>query len=153
MIPKRYFSGLSKNKKTLRKKEILARSKLSWKNPAAYKPFLTDKGAKTRRSKYIKEWKRKFPKARGIQGYSQATGVPLSLVKQSYNRGMAAWRTGHRPGASQQQWGYARAASFLTCGKTHYTADADLARKAKQTAKGKRWFNKTCKTSHVKYNK
>lgn len=126
---------------------------MSWKNPKAYKPFLTDKGVKTRTSKYIKEWKRLFPKATSLQAYSQATGVPLPLVKESYNRGMAAWRTGHRPGATAQQWGYARAASMLTCGKTHYTTDADLVKQAKQTLKVRRWFNKTCKTSRVKYNK
>ena len=131
--PARYFSGLTQKQNKQRKSTATRRRKMSWKDPKAYKPFLTDKGAKTRRSKYILEWKRKFPKAQGIQGYSKATGVPLSLVKQSYNRGMAAWRTGHRPGATAQQWGYARAASFLTCGKTHYTTDADLAKKAKKT--------------------
>ena len=44
---------------------------------------------------------------------------------------MAAWRTGHRPGASQQAWAYARVSSFLTKGKTYYTADADLAKKVR----------------------
>jgi hypothetical protein len=43
---------------------------------------------------------------------------------------MAAWRTGHRPGATEQQWGYARVYSFLLKGKTYYTADADLANKS-----------------------
>ncbi|MEK9696738.1 MAG: DUF5824 family protein, partial [Candidatus Poseidoniales archaeon] len=53
------------------------------------------------------------------------------ILKQVYNRGMAAWKTGHRPGASQQQWAYARVNSFLTGGKTRTTADADLWAKAK----------------------
>jgi hypothetical protein len=35
---------------------------------------------------------------------------------------MAAWKTGHRPGASQQQWAFARVNSMLTGGK----ADPDL---------------------------
>jgi Family of unknown function (DUF5824) len=151
--PERYYRGLTAKQNKQRKSTATRRRKMSWKNPKAYKPFLTDKGVKTRRSKYIKEWKRLFPKASSLQAYSQGTGVPLGLVKQSYNRGMAAWRTGHRPGATAQQWGYARAASMLTCGKTHYTTDSDLVRKAKQTPKARRWFNKTCKTSHVKYNK
>jgi len=136
-----------------RKRSATRRRAMSWKNPKAYRPFLTDKGVKTRTSKYVKEWRRKFPKAHSLEAYSKATGVPLSIVKASYNRGMAAWRTGHRPGATAQQWGYARAASMLTCGKTHYTTDADLVKKAKKTAKARSWFNKTCKTSHVKYNK
>jgi hypothetical protein len=48
------------------------------------------------------------------------------LLKQSFDRGLAAWKTGHRPGASQQAWGYARVASLLVGGKTTFTADADL---------------------------
>ena len=27
---------------------------------------------------------------------------------------MAAWKSGHRPGAGQEQWGYARISSFAT---------------------------------------
>lgn len=151
--PARYFSGLTQKQNLQRKRSATRRRSMSWKNPKAYRPFLTDKNVKTKTSKYVKEWKRQFPKASGLTAYSKATGVPLSIVKASYNRGMAAWRTGHRPGASQQQWGYARAASMLTCGKTHYTTDADLVKKAKKTAKARRWFNKTCKSSPVKYNK
>lgn len=143
-LPKRYFSGLSERRKTQRKREIARRSKLSWKNPAAYKEFQTDKGVKTRRSKYVREWKKLNPGLTSLKAASKETGVPLSLVKKSYNRGMAAWRTGHRPGATQQQWGYARAYSMLTCGKTHYTTDSDLVRKAKKTRKARTWFKKTC---------
>lgn len=151
--PERYHSGLTAKQNKQRRSTATRRRSMSWKNPKAYKPFLTDKGIKTRRSKYITEWKKKFPKAHSLSAYSQATGVPLPLVKASFNRGMAAWRTGHRPGATAQQWGYARAASMLTCGKTHYTTDSDLVRKAKKTQKARRWFNKTCKSSRVKYNK
>jgi hypothetical protein len=152
-LPKRYFSGLSKTKRALRSKELTARSKLSWKAEKAYRPFKTDKGVKTRKSKYTLEWKKKFPKALSISEASKSTGVPSSLIKQSYNRGVAAWRTGHRPGATKEQWGVARYRSMLLCGKTHYTTDSDLVRKAKKTAKARSWFNKTCKTSPVKYNK
>lgn len=144
-LPKRYFSGLSERRKTQRKREIAKRSKLSWKNPVAYKPFSTDQGVKTRRSKYVLAWKKLHPKLSSLKAASKETGVPLDLVKQSYNRGMAAWRTGHRPGATQQQWGYARVYSMLTCGKTHYTTDADLVSKAKKTRKARSWFKKSCK--------
>lgn len=153
-LPARYLSGLSERKKTLRKKEIFSRSKLSWKNPSAYKPFKTDEGVKTRRSKYIIEWKKKFPNTSGLKTYAKATGVPLKTIRKSYNRGMAAWRTGHRPGATQQQWGYARAASMLLCGKTHYTTDSDLVREAKKTSKkAQTWFKTTCRKSPVKYQR
>jgi hypothetical protein len=118
---------------------------MSFKNPSAYSKFLTDKGKKTKTSSHTQKLRRLAPGAHSLKTYSEKTGVPFSLIKQSYNRGMAAWRTGHRPGATQQQWGYARAASMLTCGKTYHTTDSDLVKKAKKTLKGKRWFNKTCK--------
>ena len=147
--PARYFSGLTQKQNKQRKSTATRRRKMSWKDPRAYRPFKTDQGMKTRTSKYVREWKKKFPEAHGLQAYSKSTGVPLPIVRASYNRGMAAWRTGHRPGATEQQWGYARAASMLTCGKTHYTTDADLVRKAKKTAKARAWFRKTCKTDRV----
>jgi len=46
---------------------------------------------------------------------------------------MAAWKTGHRPGANQQQWAYARVNSFITKGKgTWGGADKDLAAKVRK---------------------
>jgi len=153
-LPKRYFTGLSSAKRTLRKKELSSRSKLSWKTQKAYRPFKTDVGVKTRKSKYTLEWKKKFPKSTTIAEAARATGVPASLIKKSHDRGVAAWRTGHRPGATKEQWGVARYRSMLLCGKTHYTTDSDLVREAKKkSAKARSWFNKTCKTSRVKYNK
>jgi hypothetical protein len=144
-LPKRYFTGLSQTKRALRKKELTKRAKLSWKTQKAYRPFKTDVGVKTRKSNYTVQWKKLFPDVTSIEGASKATGVPSSLIKESYNRGVAAWRTGHRPGATKEQWGIARYRSMLLCGKTHYTTDSDLVRKAKKTIKARQWFNKTCR--------
>ena len=143
--PFRYHKGLTSKQNKQRKSSATRRRKMSWKNPKAYGSFLSDKGKKTKTSSHTAKLRRLAPGAHSLPTYSEKTGVPLSLIKQSYNRGMAAWRTGHRPGATQQQWGYARAASMLTCGKTHYTTDSDLVKKAKATQKGKSWFRKTCK--------
>ena len=77
---------------------------MSFKNPKAYIGFSTDKGIKTRRSGYTSKFKKLFPNANSLEEKSKATGVPLKYITESYNRGMAAWRTGHRPGATQQQW-------------------------------------------------
>ncbi len=104
---------------------------MSHKNPAAYKPFATDKGVKTKTSGYTKKWYKRFPQAKSLAQKAKASGVPLRYIKQVYNLGLAAWRTGHRPGATQQQWGYARVHSFLTHGKTYHTADSDIAAKIK----------------------
>jgi hypothetical protein len=145
--PYKYFKGLSTRKAIQRKKDVRSRLDTSWKTRRAYRPFKTDIGVKTRTSKYVSRLRKLVPTtARSLPAYSKATGVPLPILKQSYTRGMAAWRTGHRPGATQQQWGYARVASLLTCGKTYYTTDSDLVRKAISTStSARRWFHKTCK--------
>ena len=48
---------------------------------------------------------------------------------------MAAWKTGHRPGTTPQQWAFARVNSFITKGKgTWGGADKDLAKQVKEEA-------------------
>jgi hypothetical protein len=139
--PLKYYRGLSKKKIAERKSEIRKFGSLSWKNPKAYIGFKTNKGIKTRKSGYTNSWKHKFPDALSLKQKSEATGVPLKFIKMSYNRGLAAWRTGHRPGATEQQWGYARVHSFLLCGKTYYTTDSDIVEKAvKASASAKKWW-------------
>jgi hypothetical protein len=143
--PPKYYAGLSARKATQRRKEIKRFGALHWRNPLAYVGFKTDKGVKGKSSGYTSAWKRKFPHATSLKQKAAATGVPLPEIQASYDRGMAAWRTGHRPGATQQQWGYARVHSFLLCGKTHQTTDADLVRRAKQkSAAARRWWSRTC---------
>lgn len=147
--PKKYYSGLSKRAATRRRKEIEKFGKLHWRDPKAYVGFKTNVGRKTRKSSYTADWNRLFPHAKSLEQKSDATGVPLKYIKKSYNRGMGAWRTGHRPGATEQQWGYARVHSYLLCGKTHYTTDSDLVRDAKRTSKKARSWFRRCKTSKL----
>jgi hypothetical protein len=128
-FPAKYFRGLSTRKSKQRKGELTRRRKMSFKNPKAYVPFKTDKGVKTRKSSYTERFHRKYPGVTSMPAIAKATGIPKSVLDQVYDRGMAAWRTGHRPGASQQAWGMARVYSFALKGKTYRTADADLARK------------------------
>jgi hypothetical protein len=142
--PGKYYAGLSKRKATRRRGEITRRAKKSWLDPSAYLPFATDKGVKTKSSGYTASWKRRFPKASSLEAKAKATGVPLKYIRQCYNRGLAAWRTGHRPGATQQQWGYARVHSFLMRGKTYHTTDADIVKAAKAASEGARaWWSKS----------
>ena len=141
--PRKYFSGLTEKKKLARKKEIKKFGSMSWKNPKAYVGFKTNKGVKTKKSSYTVEWKKLFPEATSLEQKAKVSGVPLKYIKESYNRGLAAWRTGHRPGATAQQWGYARVHSFLLCGKTYYTTDSDLVEKAKKESKSaKQWWSR-----------
>jgi hypothetical protein len=141
MGPLKYYRGLTKAQRKTRKAEINKFGAMHWRNPAAYVGFKTDKGRKTKRSGYTVTWRSRFPDARSLQEKAEVTGVPLRFIRASYNRGLAAWRTGHRPGATQQQWGYARVHSFLLCGKTALTTDSDLRHEAIRTSVGgKRWF-------------
>jgi hypothetical protein len=141
--PYKYFAGLSQKKRTQRKKEIKKFGSRSWKSPKAYLGFKTDRGVKTRKSGYTAQWNRLFPNVKSLEDRAKATGVPLRFIKESYNRGMAAWRTGHRPGATQQQWGYARVHSFLLKGKTYRTTDSDLAKDAiAESSAARTWFKK-----------
>lgn len=61
-----------------------------------------------------------------IQNKADKTGISYGILKKVYDRGVAAWKGGHRPGTTPQQWGMARINSFATGGKTRTTADADL---------------------------
>lgn len=63
---------------------------------------------------------------------AKKSGMPLGVLRKVYNRGVAAWRTGHRPGTNPTQWGLARVNSFATKSKgTWGGADKDLAAKAR----------------------
>ncbi len=63
---------------------------------------------------------------------AEKTGMPLGILKQVFKRGVAAWRTGHRPGTNPTQWGHARVNSFVTKSKgTWGGADKDLAAKVR----------------------
>ena len=67
----------------------------------------------------------------GLVKKSEKSGIAYGILKTVYDRGMAAWRTGHRPGTTPQQWAFARVNSFLTGGGAR-KADADLWSKAKK---------------------
>lgn len=69
----------------------------------------------------------------GLKKKAAKSGISYGTLKKVYNRGMAAWRTGHRPGTTPQQWGMARVNSYIGKGKgTYYGADSDLSGKGKK---------------------
>ena len=69
---------------------------------------------------------------KALKKKSEETGVPIGLIRIIMRRGMAAWKTGHRPGAGQEQWGYARVNAFLTKGEgTWGGADKDVAKEVR----------------------
>ena len=68
----------------------------------------------------------------GLKKKAEKSGISYGILKAVYNRGMAAWKTGHRPGTTAQQWAFARVNSFITKGPgTWGDADKDLAAKVR----------------------
>ena len=144
--PPKYYRGLTKKQALERKQEIQRFGAMDWRDPRAYVGFKTDRYARTRRrSGYTVAWDQAFPGVKTLKDRARVTGVPVRYLEEVYRRGSAAWRTGHRPGQTTHSWSYPRVSSFLLCGKTHYTADADLVRRARaESASARRWF-KRCK--------
>ena len=69
---------------------------------------------------------------KSLKKKADKTGISMGILKQVYKRGVAAWRTGHRPGTTPEQWGHARVNSFITKGSgTWGKADKDLADKVR----------------------
>ena len=119
----------------------LARDK-STDQPKKYVSGLSgkDKKAKTKTSTHTKKYKQMFGEndvsldeaIKGLQKKAKKSGMPYSILKQVYNRGMAAWKGGHRPGTTPQQWAFARVNSFITKSSgTWGKADSDLAKKVR----------------------
>ena len=75
-------------------------------------------------------------KIKGLVKKAEKSGMPYSILKKVYDRGMAAWKTGHRPGTTPQQWAFARVNSFVTKSSgTWGKADKDLADKVRGAKK------------------
>ena len=67
-----------------------------------------------------------------LKNKAKKSGMPYSILKKVYARGMAAYKTGHRPGTTAQQWAMARVNSFTTKSSgTWGKADADLAKQVR----------------------
>ena len=69
---------------------------------------------------------------KSLRDKAAKSGMPYAILKKVFDRGVAAWRTGHRPGTTPVQWGLARVNSFATKSPgTWGKADKDLADKVK----------------------
>lgn len=155
--PAKYYAGLEKGTKEKRYTHFRKNTEKSWKDPSAYEPAPGDATAKTKPSKHTEKYKRMYGEeqinnlqtenlsrdetmneeaAKGLAAKAKKSGISLSTLRKVYNRGMAAWRGGHRPGTTPQQWAMARVNSFITKGKgTYYGADADLSGQGKKKMK------------------
>ena len=142
--PAKYYKGVKTKKKDDRARHFDRGAKKDDDDPSAYKPAPGDKGAKTKPSKYTKKYDQMYGEEsmksfsefsvkilesnvdKSLENKADESGAPKSVLKDVYDRGVAAWKTGHRPGTTPSQWGLARVNSFLTYGKTAKTTDKDL---------------------------
>ena len=129
--PAKYYKGLSKSEKEARAKHFAKGGSES--------PAPGDKDAKTKESKHTKKFKQMYGEENieeaieGLKNKSEKSGISYGVLKKVYDRGMAAWKGGHRPGTTPQQWAFARVNSFITKGKgTWGGADSDLAGKVRK---------------------
>ena len=71
-------------------------------------------------------------KIAGLVTKAKKSGMPYGILKKVYDRGMAAYKTGHRPGTTAQQQAFARVNSFTTkSAGTWGKADKDLAKQVR----------------------
>ena len=158
--PDPYMRGLDDDEEEDKEDKMKKQAEMDDDDPDAYKELPGDKEAKekgeVKTSKHVKKYHELYgdkkdesvvneEKAEGDRGKiadakietalktkSEETGVPIGLIRIVMRRGMAAWKTGHRPGASEQQWGYARVNAFLTKGEgTWGGADKDVAKEVR----------------------
>ena len=142
-LPKKYKKGLTKEEQKIMKKEVKTTSKKPTDKADTYKEWESDKkfkerGNKPTESKHTKKYKEMFGESimesvdKTLKEKSEKSGISKSILKQVFNRGMGAWRTGHRPGVTPHQWAMGRVNSFITGGKTRSTTDKDLWEKHKK---------------------
>jgi hypothetical protein len=78
------------------------------------------------------------PVKKALKNKSDKTGFPQGILTQVWKRGYAAWKNGHIPGTTPQQWAMARVNSFVTGGKTTKMGDKALYKQAKANRKDKK---------------
>jgi len=144
--PAGYYKGLkTKSTKQARARHFAKKSKMDDDNPKAYTKAPGDATAKTKPSKHTKKYKQMYGEMaehltfedftvteqdtkKALRKKADKSGMPYGILKKVFDRGVAAWRTGHRPGTTPVQWGLARVNSFVTKSKgTWGKADKDLA--------------------------
>tara|TARA_Y100001963_G_scaffold80188_1_gene111312 strand:+ start:1158 stop:1598 length:441 start_codon:yes stop_codon:yes gene_type:complete len=121
--PAKYYAGdMAKSTKDARARHFDKKKK---------GPAPGDASAKTKPSKHTLKYKQMYGEGiEGLKNKAKKSGISYSILKKVYDRGMAAYKGGHRPGTTPQQWAFARVNSFITKGKgTWGGADRDLAAK------------------------
>lgn len=82
--------------------------------------------------------KKKSGVAKSLKKKSEASGIPVGILRKVFSKGMQAWNAGHRPGVAQHQWAFGRVNSFITGSGGARKADAELWTKAKAAKERKK---------------
>lgn len=143
--PPRYYEGLTPNEIEARRLQFSIQAELPSSDPLAYRPAVGDDRESASESAYTLRYRGLYGEERqsnpldsasppawlvGLEKKAAETGCPLWALVAVYRRGLAAWRTGHRPGVNAFAWGMARVNSFLVGGKTYHGPDRDIAKAA-----------------------
>lgn len=142
-LPKAYRKGLTEKDQRIAKREAQETMKKAKEGKVSakelYKDWDSDKnfrkrGGKVPKSKatiaYQNQFKEKTSSSdTSLKEKSKKSGIAFSILKEVFERGMAAWRSGHRPGVAPQQWAHARVNSFITGVGKARQADEDLWKK------------------------
>ena len=143
-VPAKYLKGL-KSKGEYGSKEAMKKEIDKFAGKKEYKKdwkadFKDGKRIKTKKGAATKAFEKKFNESvidenidKSLSNKAAKTGVPVSILRQVYNRGKSAWNQGHRPGVAQDQWAMGRVNSFLTGVGGARKADKDLWEKAKKS--------------------
>lgn len=130
-FPTKYLKGLTAFEKMIAEDEIDKGYKYDEDDPEAYKFWKSDIKATARgmkigsskhKNKYYKLYRKKIDKDYKPSGKTttdkflnrirKETGIKKSILQKIYDKGLAAWRVGHRPGVSQHQWAAGRVYAF-----------------------------------------
>lgn len=156
-LPRKYKKGLTKEEQEIAKREIketMAKAKKpgssakevyeDWESDKKYKNRQKSKGngKDMPKSKATEAYERMYGKdsedmkedgsEKSLKEKAKQSGISYGVLKEVFERGMAAWRSGHRPGVAPQQWAMGRVNSFITGSGKARKADADLWKKAKK---------------------
>lgn len=162
---KKYYKGVDSEDKDNREAQFKKQTSKSDNSDSAYKDAPGDEEARedgdVKTSKHTKKYNKLYKKEsvnedkkseglngskiddaaieKGLEKKKEESGVDMDILRTIMKRGLAAWKTGHRPGANQQQWGYARINSFLTKGSgTWGKADKDMADEVRKRGQDKK---------------
>ena len=130
-FPSKYLKGLNSLEKMIAEDEIDKGYKYDADDPKAYEFWKSDIKATARglkigtskhRVKYYKKYRKNIdkdykpagnsPKQKFLNRIRKETKIKKSILEKIYDKGLAAWRVGHRPGVQQHQWAAGRVYAF-----------------------------------------